>query len=313
MGVAGKPAAPLLPGSRLTSPFGASKPFDPARINDTDLKMLPNIERVTSLLHEVAAEEALPRFRALKEGEVRRKRAGDLVTVADLAVEQQLERRLPALLPGSLVVGEEAVEEDPSVLERVAGEDYVWIIDPIDGTANFAQGRPAFAVMVALTRGNRILAGWIHDPLGERTAVGERGEGAFLNGKRLQIRQGKPQSDLRGTLHFGNYASPEIGRRLERSRMKVNTHKSVRCAGQEYLRLMEGESDFALFTKTKPWDHCAGVLLHQEAGGAACLLTGQSYSPRDYDALGLLMAPNRDAWQGLYDRLLGEAPNHPSR
>src|SRR5690625_6239972 len=100
MGVAGKPAAPLLPGSRLTSPFGASKPFDPARINDTDLKMLPNIERVTSLLHDVAAEEALPRFRALKEGEVRRKRAGDLVMVVDLAVEQQLERRLPALLPG---------------------------------------------------------------------------------------------------------------------------------------------------------------------------------------------------------------------
>ena len=268
--------------------------------------MLPDLERVTSLLREVAAEEALPRFRALKEGDVRRKKAGDLVTVADLAVEQQLERRLPELLPGSLVVGEEAVEEDASILDRVAGDDYVWIIDPIDGTANFAQGRPAFAIMVALTRGSEILAGWIHDPLGERTAVGGRGEGAFLNGRRLQIEQGKEASALRGTLHFGNYANREISSRLERARSGVNTHKSVRCAGQEYLRLMQGESDFALFTKTKPWDHCAGVLLHQEAGGAACLLSGQNYSPRDYNALGLLMAPNAGAWQSLYDRLLGE-------
>jgi len=269
--------------------------------------MLPDPDRVTTVLREVAAEEALPRFRALKEGDVRRKKAGDLVTVADLAVERQLERRLVELLPGSLVVGEEAVEEDATVLDRLGTDDYLWIIDPIDGTANFAHGRPAFAVMVALTRGSQILAGWIHDPVGERTAVGGRGEGAFLNGERVRIRQDKEIASLRGTLHFGSYARPEIGRRLERARTRVNTHKSVRCAGQEYLRLMQGESDFALFTKTKPWDHCPGVLLHQEAGGTALLLSGTDYTPKDYNAPGLLMAPNAVAWQALFERLLGEA------
>ena len=267
--------------------------------------MLPDIERVARVLQEVAAEEALPRLRSLKEGDIRRKRAGDLVTVADLAVEEQLEKRLRQLLPGSLVVGEEAVEEDETVLDRVSGDDYIWIIDPIDGTSNFAQGKPAFAIMVALTRGSEILAGWISDPLGERMAVAEKGEGARLNGERLTIPQGKEPSALCGTLHFGS-ANREITRRLERGRSRVKTQRSLRCAGHEYLRLLQGESDFALFTKTKPWDHCAGILLHREAGGAACLLTGERYTPQDNNALGLLMAPNAQAWQSLYDRLLGE-------
>jgi len=270
-----------------------------------EYEMFPDIERVTAVIREVAEEEALPRFRALKDGDVREKRAGDLVTVADLAVEARLAERLPELLPGSLVVGEEAVEEDATVLDRVTGNDFVWIIDPIDGTTNFAHGRPAFAVMVALTRGHEILAGWIHDPLGKRTAVAGRGEGTYLNGEKVRISAERDVKTLRGTLHFGNYAHPEIGRLLERNRSRVNTHRSLRCAGQEYLRLMRGESDFALFTKTKPWDHCAGVLLHQEAGGAARLLTGKSYGPRDHAAPGLLMAPSEEAWRALHGRLLG--------
>jgi len=266
--------------------------------------MLPDFEKVTAVVREVAAEEALPRFRTLRAEDVQRKRAGDLVTVADLAVERQLARLLPDLLPGSLVVGEEAVEEDARVLSRLVGDDYVWIIDPIDGTGNFARGRPAFAVMVALTRGNDILAGWIHDPLGQRMAIAGRGEGAFLNDVRVRIEQQKDPLELRGTLHFGNYANRAISRRLERNRSRVLTHRSVRCAGHEYLRLLTGESDFALFTKTKPWDHCAGALLHQEAGGTARLLDGHGYRPRDYNADGLLLAPDAKGWQSLHDRLM---------
>lgn len=270
--------------------------------------MLPDIDRVTALVREVAAEEALPRFRSLGEEEVQRKKAGDLVTVADLAVERQLSRRLPELLPGSLVVGEEAVEHDPTVLDHVAGEDAVWIIDPIDGTGNFARGKPVFAIIVALSRGSEILAGWIYDPVNDRMAVAGRGEGAWLDGQRLRIENGRPLAALRGTLHFGMFARPELGRRLEQRRSRVTTQKSLRCAGQEYLRLLTGESDFALFTKTKPWDHCAGSLLHAEAGGVNRLLEGREYSARDHSALGLLIAPDEAAWQALYETLLGEDP-----
>lgn len=263
-------------------------------------------ERVAAILREVAEEEVLPRFRALADEEIMRKKAGDLVTVADLAVERVLERRLPPLLPGSLVLGEEAAEHDPDLFERVAGEETVWIVDPIDGTGNFARGVATFAVMVALTRGGDLLGGWILDPVGGRLAVAVSGEGAWLDGRRLRVETGRPPEALRGTLHAGFFGSPELARRVERGRAGLSVLKSLRCAGHEYLRLVTGESDFTLFTKTRPWDHCAGVLLHGEAGGVGRLLDGRPYSARHHSEEGLLMAPDAAVWQALHDRLLGE-------
>lgn len=261
-------------------------------------------ERVAALLREVAEEEVLPRFRALADEEIMRKKAGDLVTVADLAVERALERRLPPLLPGSLVLGEEAAEHDPQLFERVAGEETVWIVDPIDGTGNFARGVATFAVMVALTRAGALLGGWILDPVVGRMAVAVAGEGAWLDGRRLRVETGRPLAALRGTLHAGFFGSPELARRVERGRAGLSVLKSLRCAGHEYLRLVTGESDFTLFTKTKPWDHCAGVLLHAEAGGVGRLLDGRPYGARHHSEEGLMMAPDPEAWQTLHHRLL---------
>src|SRR6185437_792815 len=97
-------------------------------------------------------EEVMPRFEKLESGDISEKGPGDLVTVADIAAEHRLTPALRGLLPGSLVVGEEAVAADPAVLALLDGDDYVWVVDPIDGTANFAAGIPLFAVMVALIR-----------------------------------------------------------------------------------------------------------------------------------------------------------------
>ncbi|MDF2096188.1 inositol monophosphatase family protein [Aquibaculum arenosum] len=268
--------------------------------------MFPDFERIGAVLREVAAEEAMPRFRALADEDVRRKAAGDLVTVADIAVERQLERRLPDFLPGSLVVGEEAVEDDPTVLDRLEGDRHVWIIDPIDGTGNFARGSATFAVMVALTRGTETLGGWIYDPVGQRMLIAERGEGAYLNGERLRATRGKAVTALQGTLHFGSTTDPQVARALSRNESKVGRLKSLRCAGQEYLRLTTGDSDFALFTKTKPWDHCPGVLILEETGGQGRLLNGRPYTARDYRAPGLLLAADAAHWDALQTTLLGD-------
>src|SRR5437879_2711858 len=108
-----------------------------------------DLERVTGLIEETAALEILPRFRKLAAGDIREKEPGDLVTVADEAAEARLTPLLTALLPGSLVLGEEAAAADPKLLNRLLGDHPVWVIDPVDGTGNFAAGRPAFAVMVA--------------------------------------------------------------------------------------------------------------------------------------------------------------------
>ncbi len=270
--------------------------------------MLPDPEKVTAILAETAAKEILPRFRQLEDHEIREKEKGELVTVADVAAEQVISQRLLDLLPGSLVVGEEAVAEDSRVMEVLGGEALVWVIDPIDGTGNFAGGKPIFAVMVALIRQVETLGAWIHDPIGQRTGVAQAGEGAFLDGRRLEAAAGGPAASLKGTLHAGRFSTPEMGRHIEVRRERVTTLKSLHCAGHEYLRLAEGEIDFSFFTKLMPWDHAPGVLIHREAGGLSRTLDGAKYNPARRDAPSLLIAPDQVSWLAIYEALFADSP-----
>ena len=99
-------------------------------------------QRVAELMRETAAAELLPRFRNLAKEDIRHKRPGDIVTVADVASEQRLASGLAKILPGVPVVGEEAAEKDAGLLDLIGrpGES-CWIVDPLDGTSNFAAGR----------------------------------------------------------------------------------------------------------------------------------------------------------------------------
>ncbi len=269
--------------------------------------MRPDIDRVTHLIEEAAAVEIMPRFQRLATGDVREKTPGDLVTVADEAVEARLAPLLTSLVPGSIVVGEEAAAADPNLLNRLFDDRPVWIIDPVDGTGNFAEGRPAFAVMVALTRGAHILAAWIHDPVKVRTAVAAAGEGAWLGDQRLSVAPAPGDvGDMAGVLLSGHFGSRELGRRVDARRNRVRALRSVRCAGLEYLRLASGEMHFSLFTKLMPWDHAAGVLLHREAGGHASYLEGGAYEPAAIKRSGLLLAPDPESWRQLHALLLGD-------
>ncbi len=268
-----------------------------------------DIELVVRILVEVAAEEILPRFQSLRGHEVRAKDSGELVTVADLGAEAQIERRLRDLMPGSLVVGEEAAAEDPALLDALARQDdWIWVIDPIDGTGNFARGTPVFAVMVALVHKGEVAASWIHDPAEARTATAEHGAGAWLDGRRLGPVESPPREELRGTLHAGAFATPEMARQVQARRGRVGAVRSLGCAGQEYLRLVTGETHYSLFTKLMPWDHLPGTLLYREAGGLARTLDGAPYGPSSHRAPGLLMAPDPATWQWLHDSLFAEPP-----
>lgn len=269
--------------------------------------MKPDIDAVTALVEEVAAAEILPRFEKLAAHEIREKSPGDYVTIADEAAEAWLTPRLTALVPGSLVLGEEAAAVAPDLLRRLDEADSLWLIDPVDGTANFAEGRPRFVVMVAYVHFGKVLGGWIHDPVNRRTAVAEQGAGAFLAGRRLRVGSAPDQvREMTGSLHFGKLRDPEWRQRVQSRRHLVNAVKSLRCAGLEYIRLAAGEMDFSLFSSMWPWDHAPGVLLHKEAGGYSSYLEGGPYDPARIDASGLMMAPDAASWQGLY-RLLLEA------
>jgi fructose-1,6-bisphosphatase/inositol monophosphatase family enzyme len=278
---------------------------------------------VQRFVEETAAEEIMVRFRRLADHEIRTKQGGELVTEADVASEARLTRLLRDYLPGSLVVGEEATAERPEALDLLQGADPVWLIDPVDGTANFAAGRPTFAVMVALVEKGKILASWIHEPSLARTAVAETGGGAWIGDGRLQVAAAVPLSDMCGTLHAGSFGGRELRRRVEAARERLGAIPSLRCAGAEYVRLAAGslhygliperlaEDDeagdfhYTLFTKMMPWDHAPGVLLFTEAGGLARTFDRQVYDPARRDTPGLIMAPDEASWEALHEVLLG--------
>jgi fructose-1,6-bisphosphatase/inositol monophosphatase family enzyme len=260
-----------------------------------------DIDRVSAILRDVAEEEILPRFRSLDPTEIREKGPGDLVTVADEAAERALASRLTALLPGSTVVGEEAAAADPRILARIAGDAPAWIVDPIDGTINFANGRPTFGVMVALARGGETVAGWIHDPAGGRMATAERGQGAWLDGRRLGVAAPAAPSAMRGFLSTRFFEAP-VRARLEAAKPRLGGASSLGCAAHEYLRIAAGEAHFGVYARLMPWDHAAGALLHREAGGWQAKLDGSPYAPTEHGG-GLLAAPDEGSWRALRELL----------
>jgi fructose-1,6-bisphosphatase/inositol monophosphatase family enzyme len=143
------------------------------------------MDEVATVMRQAAAEAILPRYQTLLAGDVEEKTPGEVVTVADREAEQLISPRLAALQPGSRVVGEEAVAANPSLLDGL-DDGHVWLVDPLDGTANFVAGSSSFSVMVALLKDGQTIASWLLDPVSGQLSVASRGDGAFIDGMRVR-------------------------------------------------------------------------------------------------------------------------------
>ncbi len=264
--------------------------------------MLPDIDRVTDIITETAESVILPRFQSLAAHEVMEKAAGDLVTIADIEAEKLLERRLTDLVPGTVVVGEEAVHADATILERLVGDAPLWIVDPVDGTANFAKGNPTFGSVVAYLEGGKVLAGWIHMPVKGTTAVAMKGEGARCEGEEISVSSVVPLEEMTGLLNLG-FFEPERRAQIQERSQRFALIETQRCASHNYYSLALGIRHFSLYRRLWPWDHAAGVLIHEEAGGYSALLDGSPYLPTERSH-GLLSAPDKRTWYEIHDYLL---------
>lgn len=238
----------------------------------------------------------MPRYRGLTADDVMTKSVGDLVTIADRESEAMLTDGLSGLLPGASVVGEEAVHRDSGLIDKL-GDALCWIVDPLDGTNNFAAGKPPFGIIVALAQSGETLAGWIYDPVNGRFSHAERGRGAFIDGDQVWSRgsgQAKPVVAISMAL-----VDPK---HIVRIRALLEPTCSIvdipRCAAEQYPRIALGQNDIALAHRTLPWDHAAGVLFLNEAGGKAAHYDGTSYRP-DSIKTGLLVASTPALWNWM--------------
>lgn len=236
-------------------------------------------EAVAALLARVADDVVLPRFRNLAAGEIEQKAPDDFVTIADRESEIALAAGLAAIDPTARIVGEEAVAADPAILEG-AGSGRLWLIDPIDGTGNFAAGREPFGMMIALVADGETLAGWLYDPITRRLCHATLGGGAFIDGRRVTARESGGTLPVAALATY--FLTPQRRADIEaRAQGRLQVVDIPRCAAEQYPRLVIGINDVALFERTLPWDHAPGALFLEEAGGRCRRADGSRYRVGD--------------------------------
>lgn len=190
----------------------------------------------------------------------------DLVTEADLAAERLIVERVRSYHPRHAVLAEEAGE----VLAVGGGDaEFKWIVDPLDGTTNYAHGYPIFCVSIALEHKGEIVVGVVYDPLRDEMFAAERGEGATLNGRRMRVSEtvelnrallctGFPY-DVRQRSQFARHFASFI--------MNAQSVRRDGAAALDLAYVAAGRFEGFWEEGLRPWDVAAGTLLVQEAGG----------------------------------------------
>ena len=258
---------------------------------------------ILALMQKATERAILPRFRNLAHGDIEDKGGNDPVTIADKESEALLREGLTAIDPGLAFVGEEAAHADPTLLDRL--DQPCWIVDPIDGTRNFAHGKPPFGILIARAEGGVAQSGWIYDCLTGRFCTAHRGAGARIDGNPVSARStGKSPPVAAISLIFLD------AEKREATRQHIAPHYELvdipYCAAEQYPRLALGENDVSFFERTLAWDHAAGALWLEEAGGKVARPDGSPYRVDEWDRKGLIGAASPKLWDtlaGIYEKL----------
>lgn len=263
-------------------------------------ELSPLDAEMRDLFRFAARNSMLPRFRDLADSEIEWKGEDDPVTVVDREVEAFLTDALTKLAPGVAVVGEEAATADASVLDHLSGQ--CWIIDPLDGTANFAEGKEPFGIIVALADAGLPVAGWLYDPHTDRLCHARKGEGAFVNGEKIEARTTGTQPPIAAIsrIFLTDEESAVFDEKLAPHYTLMDT---PRCAAEQYPRLALGANDVSSFQRTLAWDHAAGVLWLNEAGGKCARFDGSDYRVDEIERTGMVGASSAAIWEEFVGRL----------
>jgi myo-inositol-1(or 4)-monophosphatase len=206
----------------------------------------------------------------------REKGPADLVTEADIASQRLIAERLHAAFPDhTLLAEEEGAATD-------FGKAWRWIVDPLDGTMNFAHGFPFWAVSVALEHAGVLVVGVVHNPLSGETYSASKGRGATLGGRPVRVSTvDRLAASLIATALPTDFAADADRQTAYMRRFSTGTH-SVRRTGSSALNLAllaAGACEICYATHMYPWDAAAGVVLVREAGGTVTRFSGEPYDP----------------------------------
>ena len=263
---------------------------------------------IMNLVRRAARTEIMPRFRRLDASDIAQKTSRqDLVTEADHASEAMIARGLVGLFPNALIVGEEDVAKNPEVRDRIADAELAFTIDPVDGTWNYAHGLSTFGVIISALRFGVPIFGLIYDPVMDDFVIGDSGGAAEMvvpkrrSTRALSVSAGGALADLQGYLPL--YMLPK-DKQAEMAALLPRFERvlSLRCSAHEMRMLAQGHVDFVLSAGLTPWDHAAGALLCQCAGGHVAMLDGSDYNAAKREGY-LLCAANLETWERIRDAM----------
>ena len=224
----------------------------------------------------VARIEIMPRYLKVAH---ERKSDGSLFTQADIAAQDYLTRELRRIADCP-VLGEEMTEAAQRALWD-STSDGLWCVDPIDGTSNFVHGIPYFGVSIALMRQGRPLLGVVFDPVADEAFYAEAGQGAFLNGEPLPIKQTVPESLRHAVAEVDlKRLSPRLGEALGK-KPPYMSQRNFGASTLDWCYVAAGRFDLYLHGGQKLWDYAAGSLILSEAGGHMCSLDTDDFWAAD--------------------------------
>ncbi|UJW87662.1 inositol monophosphatase family protein [Devosia sp. SL43] len=268
-----------------------------------------DVNDLVEILRDAGRQEIAPRFRNLDEGDIDQKTSAiDLVTQADLGAERLITDALRARFPDAMILGEEAYAVDHRIMSGLADAELAFVIDPVDGTFNFAAGNGLFGSILAVVRHGETVAGIICDPLLGDVLVAERGAGAHIRRPDGQSRVARvappaPLDELISVMTW-SYLEEPLRSRVAANMAKVRMSMAYGCSAYEYWMVATGRAHFSGSQIMMPWDHLAGVLIHQEAGGYSARFDGTPYRVGQIDG-GLLCAPDADCWSLINRQIIG--------
>ncbi len=211
------------------------------------------------------------------------------VTSVDLEAERRLRTGLRSPHPMAVVVGEEEAKEHPRLLDVLERPHPVWLVDPIDGTGNYAAGTLDFGTMIALVVERETRLAWIWSRRDQAIYTVARGAGVRRDGRPLAAtRRGRT---TRGQV-LDRFMDERTATALRSAVAPATLIESTQSAAVDYPALIEGRIDFSVYGRVRPWDHAAGALLVEEVGGRALTLNGRRYRPSLTDG-GLVVAVDR--------------------
>lgn len=210
--------------------------------------------------------------------------AQDLVTEVDKGSEKLIRNLIMTHFPNHSILGEEGVEPGPEAsakaLQEMSDEEYLWIVDPIDGTTNFVHGFPFFSVSIALAHKGEVIVGVVYDPSRDELFVAEKGKGAYMHGKKTEVSE--EETLLTSLIATGFPADRDGALPINMKGVQALSPKvrNIRVAGSAALHLayvaagrLSGFWEIGL----NAWDIAAGALLITESGGSVTDTEGKPY------------------------------------